>query len=202
WGGITIPTAQYHKEVYVIDKTLETLEFLDIRAKQIGFENIHTVGASLRNLPFPDNFFDLVILNGVLEWVALDEDIVLEKQWQGTGRGLHLKQTKRYSENPKEIQLKVLREMNRVLKPRGSLYLAIENRIGYIYLAGWPDDHMNLPFICFLPRFLANAITKLFLHCQYRTYVYTISGYRSLLKKKWLFLSTFLRSFSSLQPTN
>ncbi|OGZ18342.1 MAG: hypothetical protein A2Z68_00380 [Candidatus Nealsonbacteria bacterium RBG_13_38_11] len=183
WGGITIPAAQYHKEVYAVDKTVETLEFLNIRAEQMNFHNIHTVAASLRNLPFSDNFFDLVILNGVLEWVALDEDVILEKQWKRAGRGLKLKQNKKYSENPTEMQLKVLQEINRVLKPGGSLYLAIENRIGYIYLAGWPDDHMNLPFICFMPRFLANFITKLFLHCQYRTYVYSISGCRSLLKK-------------------
>jgi len=183
WGGISIPAAQYHKEVYAVDKTVETLEFLNIRAKQMGFQNIYPVAVSLQNLPFPDNFFDLIVLNGVLEWVGLDEDVVLEKQWQGTGRGLRLGQRKKYSENPTQIQLKVLCELNRVLKPGGSLYLAIENRIGYIYLAGWPDEHINLPFICFLPRFLANFITKLFLNSEYRTYVYTVFGYRSLLKK-------------------
>ncbi|MFA5878127.1 MAG: class I SAM-dependent methyltransferase [Candidatus Staskawiczbacteria bacterium] len=183
WGGITIPAAQYHKEVYAVDKTIETLEFLNIRAEQMGFSNIYPLAASLENLPFPDNFFDLVVLNGVLEWVGLDEDVVLEKQWQGTGRGLRLGKRKKYSENPVQMQRKVLREINRVLKPGGNLYLAIENRIGYIYLVGWPDEHMNLPFICFLPRFLANFITKLLLNSEYRTYVYTIFGYRSLLEE-------------------
>lgn len=196
WGGITIPAAQYHGEIYAVDKTIETLEFLNIRAEQMGFQNIHTIASSLRSLPFPDNFFDVVVLNGVLEWVALDEDVVLEKQWQKTGRGLRLGQSKKYSENPTQMQIKVLREINRILKPGGSLYLAIENRIGYIYLAGWPDDHMNLPFICFLPRFLANFITKLFLRSEYRTYVYTISGYRSLLKKSGFFNPTFYGTFN------
>jgi len=183
WGGLTIPAAQYHKEVYAVDKTIETLEFLKIRAGQSGLHNVYPTTASLLELPFEDHFFDMVIVSGVLEWVALDQDVVLEKQWHGRGSGLRFLQRKRYSHNPATIQLKVLQELRRVLKPEGSLYLAIENRIGYMYLAGWPDEHMNLPFIGLLPRFMANAITKLFLKSEYRTYIYTISGYRSLLKK-------------------
>ena len=183
WGGITIPAAQFHGEVYAVDQTAETLEFLKIRAEQMGFDNIYTVACGLRKLPFPDNFFDLVVLSGVLEWVALQQEIVLENQWGKFGRGLRPGKGGKYAEDPTAAQLRVLREIQRVLKPGGSIYLAIENRIGYMYLAGWPDDHMNIPFICFMPRFIANAVTKLLLKCEYRTYVYAIPGYRSLLKK-------------------
>lgn len=183
WGGISIPAAQYHGEVYAVDKTIETLEFLDIRARQMGFHNIHVAAASIRNLPFPDNFFDVVVLSGVLEWVALEEDVVLEKQWQKTGRGIKIKQEKKYPESPAQMQLKVLQEVSRVLKPGGSIFLAIENRIGCIYLLGFPDEHMNLPFVGIMPRFLASLITKIFLGSEYRTYVYTVAGYRSLLEK-------------------
>ena len=183
WGGITIPAAQFHGEVYAVDKTIETLEFLKIRAEQMGFDNIHTIASGIQNLPFGDNFFDLVILSGVLEWVAFDEEIVLERHWRKFGRGLRPDKSRKYTENPRKIQLRVLREIQRILKPGGCLYLAIENRIGYIYLVGYPDDHMNVPFICFMPRFVANTITKLILNCDYRTYVYTIPGYKSLLEQ-------------------
>ncbi len=183
WGGITIPAAQFHAEVYAVDQTLETLEFLDIRAEQMDFNNIYTVACGLRKLPFPDAFFDLVVLSGVLEWVAFQQEVVLERHWKKFGRGLRPEEGARYTENPTSTQLQVLREMQRVLKPGGCLYLAIENRIGYIYLVGWPDDHMNVPFICFMPRSVANAVTKLLLKCEYRTYVYTIPGYKSLLRQ-------------------
>lgn len=183
WGGITIPAAQFHGEIYAIDKTVETLEFLKIRAAQMRLNNICTVASGLRELPFSNGFFDLVILNGVLEWVGLDEEVVLERDWKKFGRGCKVGKTIISAENPKMMQLQVLKEAQRVLKPGGSLYLAIENRMGYIYLAGYPDDHMNLPFVCFMPRFLSNAVTKLMFKCEYRTYVYSIPGYRSLLKQ-------------------
>jgi len=182
WGGIAIPAAQFHAEVYAVDKTIETIEFLNIRAEQMGFDNIYAVASELQNLPFPDNFFDLVVLNGVLEWVAFEQEVILERHWMKFGLGLRPEKRAVYTENPRATQLRVLREMQRVLKPGGCLYLAIENRIGYIYLVGWPD-HMNIPFICFVPRFIANAVTKLFLKCPYRTYVYTIPGYKSLLRQ-------------------
>lgn len=195
WGGITILAAQFHAEVYAVDQTRETLEFLDIRAEQMGFDNIYTVASGLRKLPFPDDFFDLVVLNGVLEWVAFQQEVVLEKHWKKFGRGLRPEDSVRYTEDPTTMQLQVLQEMQRVLKHGGCLYLAIENRIGYIYLVGWPD-HMNIPFICFMPRCIANAVTKLFLKCPYRTYVYTIPGYKSLLRHSGFGHSEFYGAFS------
>src|SRR3989338_2461700 len=73
WGGLTVPVAQYVNEVYAVDKTIETLDFLNIRARQMGLSNIYPVAATLERLPFYDNYFDLVILNGVLEWVAFQD---------------------------------------------------------------------------------------------------------------------------------
>lgn len=202
WGGVSVPASQYNGQIYAVDKTAETLEFLDIRAKQMGIENIKTVACSAANLPFPDNFFDMVILCGVLEWVGVDENIILEKQWGKIGRGLKIFQTKKYKKTPTEMQIEVLKEAKRVLKPGGSLFLATENRMGYIYFAGWPDEHMNLPFVCFLPRFLANFITKLFLGSEYRTYVYTMPQLKSLLQKSGFSKTAFYGAFHHyINPT-
>lgn len=176
WGGLTVPAAQFHREVYAVDKTLESLEFLSIRAEQMGLANIVPVASGLRRLPFPDRYFDLVIVNGVLEWVALDQDVILEEHW-----GRKRSDVRRYTERPRDVQVAVLRELGRVLRPGGALYLAIENRIGYLYLLGLPDDHVNLKFVSFLPRPLANAITRWRLNVDYRTWVYSVPGYRRLL---------------------
>jgi ubiquinone/menaquinone biosynthesis C-methylase UbiE len=177
WGGLTVPVAQHCGEIFAVDKTLETLEFLKIRAEQMGFNNIHVAASNVRELPFPDGYFDLVILNGVLEWVAFDQDVVLEAHWEK-----RRSDAATYTKNPRQVQVEVLREMQRVLKPGGHLYLAIENSIGYQYLIGTPDDHVNIKYVSFLPRFLANAITKWRRNSEYRTYIYSLPGYRCLLK--------------------
>lgn len=177
WGGLTIPVAQYCGEIFAIDKTLETLSFLKIRADQMGFKNVHVVASPLHRLPFPDGYFDMVILSGVLEWVAFDQEVTLEVHW-----GKKRNDSATYSKNPRQVQLGVLREIQRVLKPGGYLHLAIENKIGFQYLAGQPDDHVNIKYVSFLPRFIANAITKWKLNCEYRTYIYSLPGYRSLLR--------------------
>lgn len=178
WGGLTIPAAQFHREVYAVDKTIETLEFLKIRAEQMGFKNIHTFAVPIKSLPFSDNFFDLVILNGVLEWVGLEDDVILEQHWKGKRSEKQI-----YSKTPEEMQLDVLEEIRRVLKPGGSLYIAIENRYGIQYFLAYPDDHNNVRFVAFLPRFLANKISKIIGKGEYRTYIYSPGQLANLLRK-------------------
>lgn len=178
WGGITIPVAQFHREVYAVDKTIETLAFLKIRAKQMGFKNIYAVASTLQRLPFPDSFFDLVVLNGVLEWTGLEQDVVLEKHWNGRWENLISS-----DKSPTKLQLECLKELLRVLKPGAAVYVAIENRIGIQYLLGYPDDHVNIRFVTFLPRFLANYITKKKRNIEYRTHIHSPSKLKDLISK-------------------
>lgn len=199
WGGLTIPMAQYCKEVYAVDQTVETLAYLNVRAHQMDINNIVTIASPLKKLPFPDNYFDNVILNGVLEWVAFEQEVVLEKHW-----GKKRTDKKKYSKNPREMQLDVLIELKRVLKKDGSLCIAIENAIGWPYLLGiWPDDHMNLLFTSFLPRFMANAITKWKLNSEYRTYTYSKRGLQSLLNEAGFSKTSFYGAFDHyINPRN
>ena len=178
WGGLTIPAAQFHREVYAVDKTIETLEFLKIRAEQMGFKNIRTFAAPVKSLPFADNLFDLVILNGVLEWVGLEEDTILEQHWKGTRNEKQV-----YSQTPEAMQIDVLKEVRRVLKQNGCLYIAIENRYGIQYFLTYPDDHNNVRFVTFLPRFLANKISKIMGKGKYQTYIYSPGQLANLLRK-------------------
>ncbi len=168
WGGLTIPIAQFAGSVYALDQTWETLRFLKTRAQQMGLDNITLVESSIHKLPFPDGYFDFVLLNGVLEWLGVEQDVVLEKHWQHKRDDEH-----EYQATPRDMQLAALKEIFRVTKPGGGLYVAIENRIGLQYFLGHPDDHVNVRFVPFLPRFLANKITKMCRNSAYRTYIYS-----------------------------
>ena len=168
WGGITVPLARYCKEVYAVDKTWETLRFLQVKASQLHLDNVIPVVSSIHSLPFPDGFFDFVVLNGVLEWLGTEQDIVLEKNWNGRRNDTYY-----YESDPKEMQLAGLKELFRVTRPGGAIYVAVENRIGLPYFLGHPDDHANVRFVSFLPRRLADFITKKVHNSAYRTYLYS-----------------------------
>lgn len=47
-----------------------------------------------------------------------------------------------------------------LLRPRGYLYLVIENRFVPGYFIGYPDPHCGLPFVTVLPRTLADRFAR------------------------------------------
>lgn len=172
WGAIVFTLSSYFDEVWSLEAVKQRIEFQRIRREQENIKNIKFVRSDWLTLPFPDNYFDIVSSNGVLEWVGLSD----------------------YSRNPRELQLEFIREIRRILKPGGCLYIGIENRYSLDFFLG-NKDHSGLPFTSILPRNLSNVIVRLSQkageyrqHNQmdkwpdYRTYTYSLKGYRDLLK--------------------
>jgi SAM-dependent methyltransferase len=108
----------------------------------------------LTPLPIEDNSVDMLLLNGVLEWVGA-----------GVEEGC-----------PRDHQLALLEDVVRVLKPEGTLYLAIESRWGLSMLLGG-EDHPKTRFTSVVPRWLASILTRRAGKGPYRTWTY---GYRAL----------------------
>jgi len=158
-GVTSIGLARWAREVVSCDLTLERVAFLSLRVRQMGITNVHPVCAGdTRPLPFPDRSFDCVILNGVLEWSAAE------------------------GERPvRDGQLEFLREIRRILTPGGSLYIGIENRYGYGYFFGSPEDHTGVKYAAIVPRRLADVLVKRANGHPYRTYTYSAAGLRPLL---------------------
>ncbi len=162
WGAVSCGLAADCRSVTAVDTNAQTLAFIQIRAEQSGLRNVQVAQIDPlddASLPFPDGSFDVAILNGVLEYVG------------EASTGLR----------PDEVQRRCLREIRRVVKPGGVLYVGIENRYGLLYFLG-TRDHSTLRFTSLLPRSLANLVTRLRLRKPYRTYTYTCRGYRELLK--------------------
>jgi SAM-dependent methyltransferase len=108
--------------------------FIALKMKQEGIANVRVAaGGGDCRLPYRDQAFDGVVLNLVFEWCGA-----------------------RAAEEHLVVQLRLLSEMFRVLRPGGFLYLATKNRFGISYVAGKPDEHFEgMRFGSALPRRLA-----------------------------------------------
>lgn len=173
WGTISSFLSDYVKEVHALEGIKERVEFINIRKSQEGKGNIYPLRANFNNPPFFDESFDVIICNGVLEWVGMDD----------------------ISISPMQAQIDFLKKLRSNLKQNGMLYIGIENRFSYGSFYG-TIDHSGLPYTNLLPRKCADLVVKFnaslkgktrgfFLSNQkgYRTYTYSFKGYRKLLEK-------------------
>ncbi|MHA1335587.1 MAG: methyltransferase domain-containing protein [Promethearchaeota archaeon] len=129
YGAFLVEMAKSFKKVIGIDIDEGALEI--IKKKIEKFDNVIIKKESILKTDFPDNTFDLITLEGVLEWVGLGDPSI----------------------SPKECQIQALYECKRILKPNGILYCGIENKL---FPAYWfRDPHSHLPLTVILPRRLA-----------------------------------------------
>jgi ubiquinone/menaquinone biosynthesis C-methylase UbiE len=190
WGTITFTLSKFFHEVWSLEAVKPRIEFQKIRQQQEKIDNLQFVRSDWLSLPFPDNYFDVVSANGVLEWIGLSD----------------------YSKNPRQLQLAFLAEVKRVLKPGGCLYIGIENRFGWNYFLGGMD-HSGLRFTSLLPRIFSDMAIRLSKHAgeyrshsktgnwpDYRTYTYSKWGYRDLLKTVGFDNSEFYWTTSYNEP--
>lgn len=158
-GAISLAFTEKSRAVYSGDISESALKTLKMRIQKGNVKNIFISKLNAISLPFKDNSFDLVIMNGVLEWVAEGVD-----------------------GNPRSVQLRVLKEIKRVLRDSGFFYLGIEGRFSLRYFLG-AKDHNGLRFVTFLPRRLADLCTRMVKGEEYRHYIYGIRGYKKILRE-------------------
>jgi len=163
WGNFLVNVAPFVRHIYGADIDNFYLFITKKRCEDDRIKNYSLVRLNLSNtvLPFQDEVFDIVNLNGVLEWV-----------------GLYNKKT-----SPYEIQLNLLKEIARVLKPDGILYIGIENRLNYKYFLGLPEGHIKMRYGSLLPRFFTRWYLRNFRKKTFRVYTYSKRGYENILRK-------------------
>ena len=157
-GVLAVPLARQVKEVVALDTTHEALEFLTLVKAQDGLDNLVPVcSGDPLHLPFADQYYDWVILNAVFEYLpeSIDEPDV------------------------RHAHVLALKELRRILKPGGRLYLATKNRFSHQNWLG-SQDHNGLRFTALLPRSLANFISVKMHRGAYRTITYSFREYRRL----------------------
>jgi len=166
-GRSSIPLARIAKEVYAVDQSFLRMKFLKYRAEKESLENIHVAVGDIFDLPFLDESFDVIVMNGVLEWVGV------------TNRFKHAR----------DAQLESIRICKRLLKKGGYLYIGIENRYALSYLHAL--DHSGIRFTSYMPRFVADIYSYIRKGKKYDTYTYSKQGYQKLLKQAGFPKSTF-----------
>ena len=161
FGGISLVLSRRTKCVIGVDINKDALGVAHLRAKISNRDNFLSILSSATNIPIKDNSLDLVLINGVLEWVP----------------------SSRPYENPESTQLEALKEVRRILKKQGMLLLAIENRYYLRYWLGTVDHHSKLRFVPVLPRKLADLISKIRKGEPYLNRTYSYFELKNLVKK-------------------
>lgn len=181
-GNLVHNLAPHVGKFYAMDLTFERLQFSRLRFSLFnGADNIELIaGGEGKYLPFPDKSLDFVSLSGVLEWIPEDSHL-----WEDD-RSKLVKLAKMMTtffgtKNPRKMQIAFLKEIRRVLKEDGQLFIAIENRLSYEYFSGRNDHHSRLKYGSLLPRFLANLYSIWVNRKPYRTYTHSRIGYQRLL---------------------
>lgn len=183
FGAVSVGLARRYP-VVALDNHWLRLAFLRRRCLQDKLERIKVFHGDALALPFDDQQFALVTLVGVLEWVGT---------WQENAQ-------------PEDLQLKLLQEVYRVLKPGGYAVIGIENRYGLKYLLGEPDDHTGIRHITYLPREEQDILSKSLKGIPYRVRTHGRAEYERLLRTVGFQRVTFYaaypdyRLWSSLIP--
>ncbi len=181
WGVLSVGMAKRGHQVISVDQTFDSLKFLKSRSLEEGLDNIHLVQDDLREIKF-QNIADYAIINGVLEWIPEKSEVIASEYQKKPNSKINFKKRSNLKD-PREMQIEFLKKVYQSLKKGGQLLLAIENKLSYSYILGRPDPHVNLKFTTFLPRFVSNIISRIFRKKDYRTYVYSFSELKNLLKE-------------------
>jgi ubiquinone/menaquinone biosynthesis C-methylase UbiE len=158
-GGISLEFARRARRVFSADHDVQRLAEVKQRVRSQGVNNMHLLKVDGRALPFEAGEVDVVLLNGVLEYMGVND------------RGA----------DPEQLQVEALKEIRRVLRPGGFVYVGIENRNYPGYLNA--DVHCGLPLVSMAPRWMSNMISKAAAGKPFQHYIHSGWGLTRILQR-------------------
>ncbi len=157
FGSLPLGLSGYFRTAIGTEFLADRIEYASLRASEEERDGCRFVRSNGHSLPFGRGSFELATMNGVLEWAGL------------YGKG-----------DPRELQLRMLREVRRILSGHGNVAVAIENRMALESILGLPDTHTGVIWATVLPQWLAGIATRILKGRPLRTRLYTPRGYRRL----------------------
>jgi SAM-dependent methyltransferase len=147
YGQMSVELSRQVGRLDLIEADLGQARFCKIRTEQELCGNVRIfAGGEEGTLPLPNESYDGVVMNLVLEWCGVRSD-----------------------RKHQDVQNHYLSEVHRVLKPGGFFFVSTKNRYALRLLTGGRDEHLaNMPFGSALPRsigaLIAGKRTRGFLH--------------------------------------
>lgn len=92
----------------------------------------------------------------------------------------------------RDLQLRALAELHRVISPGGVLFIGTKNRLGWPYWTGAKDNSV-LCFGSVILRWMVDLASRVLLQRAYRTVMYSSQGYTSLFNEAALIDLQFYR---------
>lgn len=123
-GAITRFLGEQGGRVDAVEGSARRAEITRLRCR--GLENVAVYHADFNSLKLPEAHYDLALLTGVLEYAGKFSD---------------------KAGNPLDAAVGMLERIIPCIRPGGRLVVAIENRIGFKYLAGASEDHFSRPWV-------------------------------------------------------
>lgn len=157
FGSLTLGSSTFASTAVGVDALPERVAFAGLRARQSQMANTAFVQGDGLLLPFPSDTFDIVTLNGVLEWAGLYAD-----------------------GDPLDLQQRILEEASRVTTRDGCVCVAIENSLAAETLLGLRDTHTDTHILTALPEPLSSVLLRLRLGEDPRVRLHNRDGYERL----------------------
>ncbi len=183
-GTSTQNLAPQFARTYAVDLSYENAVFTRHRLNSLNSTDDITVivGGDGSRLPLQDESIDVANASDILEAVG-EGDLsdyargsVFRRIWNGLGSPYGQR-------NPRIHQLALLREISRILKRDGEVFIRCGNRMSYKQFTDGVDVKAGESAMPVLPRLLANLISLVRTRKPARNYQHTIHGYRRLLQQ-------------------
>ncbi len=136
-GTVLSKISEFYKIVTAIEPSYKRLLFSKIRLDQEEKKNVIYLNSGFTNTKFRKEIYDLVVLNGVLEWAPLSYPSYV---------------------NPLLAQKDFLLRIYKTLKKGAILYIGIENRFYKKAFLGKEDPHTGIKFNSIVPRKIADYL--------------------------------------------